>query len=155
MLGAKPLAALSSGLLARKGQARPAMRRPVLGQDLGALPEAEDDLGWNDMGEAPLPPVLAERRALEQEVAAVLPLTEEAPGARTGGRKAAFTLRLDAERHLMLRLAAAARGRSAQLIVTEALDRLLAGMPDVAVLRGQLPADHRLPATNARNARGK
>ena len=38
------------------------------------------------------------------------------------GRKAAFTLRLDGDRHLRLRLANAVTGRSAQQIVTAALD---------------------------------
>ncbi len=47
----KPLASLSAGLLARKGGARPAMRRQPLGSGpapLGAT--GYDDLGWNDMG---------------------------------------------------------------------------------------------------------
>jgi hypothetical protein len=38
-----------------------------------------------------------------------------------------------------LRLASAVRGRSAQLLVTEALDAFLATMPDVDALHGQLP----------------
>ena len=47
----KPLASLSAGLLARKGGARPAMRRQPLGS--GPAPMGSmgyDDLGWNDMG---------------------------------------------------------------------------------------------------------
>ncbi len=47
----KPLASLTSGLLARKGGARPAMRRQPLGS--GPIPSGavvHDDLGWNDMG---------------------------------------------------------------------------------------------------------
>ncbi|MES2493422.1 MAG: hypothetical protein V4579_09110 [Pseudomonadota bacterium] len=54
--------------------------------------------------------------------------------ALAAGRRAAFTLRLDAERHLRLRLACAIDARSAQHLVTEALDRLLADMPDIAAL---------------------
>lgn len=50
------------------------------------------------------------------------------------GRRAAFTLRLDAERHLALRLACTVGNRSAQAIVTEALDRLIADMPGIADL---------------------
>ena len=42
-----------------------------------------------------------------------------------GKAKAAFTLRLDAKRHLKLRLACAVNGRSAQQLVTDALDHLL------------------------------
>jgi hypothetical protein len=49
-------------------------------------------------------------------------------------RKAAFTLRLDAGRHLRLRLATAVTGQSAQQIVTGALDALLASIPEVEAL---------------------
>lgn len=45
------------------------------------------------------------------------------------GRKAAFTLRLDAARHLRLRLACTIDNRSAQQIVVEALDRFLEAKP--------------------------
>ncbi|MBD2842669.1 type II toxin-antitoxin system HicB family antitoxin [Erythrobacter rubeus] len=41
------------------------------------------------------------------------------------GKRAAFTLRLDTERHLKLRLASTMQGISAQALVTEALDALL------------------------------
>src|SRR5512132_4185887 len=48
----KAFASLSSGLLARKGAARPAMRPQGFGQGGAGL----EDLGWNDMGfEAPKP----------------------------------------------------------------------------------------------------
>src|SRR3712207_4302183 len=48
----KAFASLSSGLLARKGTARPAMRPQGFGQGGSNL----DDLGWNDMGfDAPRP----------------------------------------------------------------------------------------------------
>lgn len=47
----KPLASLSAGLLARKGGARPAMRRQPLGSGPAPLNSGGyDDLGWNDMG---------------------------------------------------------------------------------------------------------
>jgi hypothetical protein len=45
------------------------------------------------------------------------------------GRKAAFTLRLDAERHLRLRLACTVENRSAQQLVVDALDRFLETKP--------------------------
>lgn len=54
------------------------------------------------------------------------------------GRRAAFTLRLDADRHLKLRLASAIAGRSAQQLVTDALDRLIATLPDVDTLAAQV-----------------
>lgn len=49
-------------------------------------------------------------------------------------RRAAFTLRLDADRHLKLRLAATMQGVSAQALVTEALDALLAEITDLDAL---------------------
>src|SRR5215218_9597965 len=53
----KPFASLSSGLLARKGAARPAMRPQGFGQVGNGL----EDLGWNDMGFEPPKPVEVER----------------------------------------------------------------------------------------------
>lgn len=172
----KPFASLSSGLLARKGQAKPAMR-PQGFSGFGAVSEAIDDLGWNDMGQpvtpspvvpvpadapaAPVPDVIRQREALKDEfeaplepVAVVAPVpaapkrrsTAKAPVpakiaasvAAAAGRKAAFTLRLDAPRHLRLRLASALANRSAQQIVTQALDAYLKTMPDVEEMAGQL-----------------
>lgn len=122
-----------------------------------------DDLGWNDMGgEAPEQPI--EEAAAPLPPAEVVPLVStvepvevEIPEARVPevvrqqeeiaerfapvrrpareqGRRAAFTLRLDAERHLKLKLACVAKNRSAQQIVTEALDRLIADLPELAHL---------------------
>jgi len=217
---AKPFASLSSGLLARKGAARPAMRPQGFGQVGNGL----EDLGWNDMGfeppkaaEAPrdedhdafgedvvehprahptgLTPVgspvhdqqaeIVERFADESDeagedeidetaellepagdvelaaapeaeveeapapspikvksfvskpaVVAVVPVPAPRRAPRTrvavGSKgKAAFTLRLDPSRHLKLRLACAVDGRSAQQLVTDALDQLLERMPDL------------------------
>jgi len=187
----KPFAYLSSGLLARKGAAKPAMKPQGFGQMGGGHLE---DLGWNDMGfeppkatEAPrdathdafgdevddeprvhptgLTPVhspvhsqhaeLADRLGVEdsdeefdetaepydeaeQTPVAILPTAtpvpyraprpRSAPGSKA---KAAFTLRLDPERHLKLRLACAVNGRSAQQLVTDALDQLLVDMPEL------------------------
>jgi hypothetical protein len=61
----------------------------------------------------------------------------EVPAAKRG-KRAAFTLRLDPDRHLKLRLACTIRNRSAQQIVTEALDALLGGMPDIDKLAAQV-----------------
>jgi hypothetical protein len=179
----KAFASLSSGLLARKGQARPAMRPQGFGLSTGNL----EDLGWNDMGvdagprpasprlptslagpaaSAPIPvevPVVVRQQEeiarefaepVEPEMVAEARI-EPAPKARkakkpvvapkavapvAAGRKAAFTLRLDAERHLRLRLACAVQNRSAQMLVTDALDQLLEALPDVARLAASLPA---------------
>lgn len=54
------------------------------------------------------------------------------------GRRAAFTLRLDVDRHLKLRLAATMQGVSAQVLVTEALDRLLSEFDDLDVIAKHL-----------------
>ena len=159
---------LSPKLLARKGGARPAMRSQVIPLDHlhhGEAYETEDDLGWNDMGDdrpdgaaqddgrfahsadvvpiaaagmqaaeeipADIPAVLEQHRALADRFA-----SEAKPAAK--GRRAAFTLRLDADRHLQLRLASTVLGRSAQAFVTEALDRHLATMPELAELAGKI-----------------
>jgi hypothetical protein len=225
----KAFASLSSGLLARKGAARPAMRPQGFGQ-VGAA--GMEDLGWDDMGfEAPKPaltpvrdenhdafgeelpdhplrnpiaaltpiasPVhdqqaeIAERFAAQDDdeegedengeyvdetaepcdveeveaaaeaiaesqsaavltipVRAALPEPEQAPAparprrprAAPGSKgKAAFTLRLDPSRHLKLRLACAVGGRSAQQLVTDALDRLLEEMPELDSMAERAP----------------
>lgn len=164
MVAVKPLASLSSSLLARKGAARPAMRpqlaldndeQPHLlvgsGQAIPALSREEadlEDLGWNDLGETQAEPV--EKPVIVQQhealAAAVAPFEHEAAPRRrmkagkevrsalAEGRKAAFTLRLDSYRHLRLRLASTLSDRSAQAVVTEALDRYLAGLPEVEAL---------------------
>ena len=214
----KAFASLSSGLLARKGAARPAMRPQGFGGQVGS---GLEDLGWNDMGfEPPKPasaprddshdafgddvadhphrdghagltplgspvhdqqaeivgrlaansddegvefdetvelyeadaeveaeaapaleapaPVAAEIAVPVQAPVSFVPIATPAPRRSTKPRaapgskaKAAFTLRLDPERHLKLRLACAVTGRSAQLMVTDALDALLEGMPEL------------------------
>ena len=61
MSALKPVAGLTSGLLARKGAARPAMRSQLFAS-LRATPAPAsegpdlDDLGWNDMGDDTCPP---------------------------------------------------------------------------------------------------
>ena len=157
MTDPKPIASLSPGLLARKGGAKPAMR-PQLGpmtqfQEATAR-QIDNELGWNDLGEdeaheahsgdaqvimfngaeprlAVVPEVVRQQQEIAQRVSAP-PQTRRS--ALSEGRRAAFTLRLDAERHLKLRLACAVGNRSAQQIVTEALDRLMDELPDVAAL---------------------
>src|SRR5215212_6400339 len=67
----KPFASLSSGLLARKGAARPAMRPQGFGGQAGA---GLEDLGWNDMGFEPPQPAAtpepdAEHDAFGEELA--------------------------------------------------------------------------------------
>lgn len=164
---AKPFASLSSGLLASKGHARPAMRSQGFG-GFDGVNQGLDDLGWNDMGPTdappadplpilavrgdvadavlPVPPVLVEREALKATIES--PAVERSVSVPTATRlrketqhegKAAFTLRVDATRHLKLRLASALTNRSAQDLVTQALDALIDSVPEVATLIAQLP----------------
>ena len=249
----KAFASLSSGLLARKGAARPAMRPQGFGQSGASL----EDLGWNDMGFEPPKPALApvrdedhdafgdelgetplrnplaaltpipspvhdqraeiadrfasygedgedeeyidetaelyvpeaEEAADAQDLdaefvqadepvvaeapvqmpmaktkqAVVLPIRAEAPAkvpatvaaptshrrprAAPGSKaKAAFTLRLDPARHLKLRLACAVTGKSAQQLVTDALDQLLGDMPELDSMAERAPRGKRAGA---------
>ena len=76
---------------------------------------------------------------VKQPVAEHTPVRAKRPrrSALARGKRAAFTLRLDAERHLKLRLASTMRNRSAQQLVTDALDQLLGEMSDVNALAAQ------------------
>ena len=96
-----------------------------------------------------VPEVVRQREAAAQRVAApvpaptlatIIPIKSAAPRrcALTDGRRAAFTLRLDGERHLKLRLACTLANRSAQQLLTEALDSLLDGVPEVGSLAAQV-----------------
>ncbi len=238
----KAFASLSSGLLARKGAARPAMRPQGFGQVGSGL----EDLGWDDMGfEPPKPadgaadeshdafgaeiqplplrnplaaltpvgspvhdqqaeiadrltdcsdeggeeddtaelyeadeePLVAALSAVQpsfdeppadsivdQEIVLVAALpeaprvietlpvaaapsprstsvTRSAPGSKA---KCAFTLRLDKDRHLKLRLACAVSGRSAQQLVTDALDAFLETIPELDSMAGKAPLTKRV-----------
>jgi hypothetical protein len=146
MVQPKPLALPTSSLLARKGAARPAMRI----QDSTDSGPNSDDLGWNDMGGF-VPPVLVERIALKLEIertavakAAVSKATLARIGLEISSRvkngKVASTLRLDSDRHLRLRLAAAVTGKSSQRLVTQALDAFFQSLPEVDALIAQLPS---------------
>jgi hypothetical protein len=140
MFESKPLASLTSALLARKGDARPAMRRTFVPMStVAALPvsiQKDDDLGWNDHGEdVPETPVVQLQERIARSFPAPVPKAPVAPAARE--RKAAFTLRLDSDRHLRLRLASAIAKRSAQQLVTEALDAFLDQQPGLDALVAQ------------------
>lgn len=195
MAEAKPFASLSSGLLARKGDARPAMRRQLNNGHIETSANVQDDLGWNDMGydvnpdhDAPMdydhdmghnplaaavPDVKPEVKAQQDRIAEQLHVQAEetaalyvaaptasvvsiapaksavitsavskakTPRAAPGTKeKSAFTLRLDGDRHLRLRLACAVSNRSAQQLVTVALDAFIASMPEIGALAAQIP----------------
>ncbi len=210
----KPQASLSSTLLARKGGAKPAMRR----QGFTNLPDhtsdhdgdVHEDLGWNDMGydvdpdheahpiehvhhnplagaipnpgsvvrhqqeeiaaklgSKPVEEVVAQKIE-EEPVAAPVPLSisrevqplaensavlaaarnhkretkksRPATKSRTRNAKTAFTLRMDPERHLKLRLATAVKNVSAQQLVTKAVDEYLRSIPELEGLAERIPS---------------
>ncbi len=75
----------------------------------------------------------------------VAPVRSQRPRAAAGSKaKAAFTLRLDPSRHLKLRLACAVTGRSAQQLVTDALDQLLGDMPELDSMAERAPRGKRV-----------
>lgn len=147
MADLKPIASLGPRLLARKGGARPAMRSQA---SILQFQHDSEDLGWNDMGHDPEP--IAEVVPIGTDTSFTAHLPEvvrqqrqmasryegERRSALADGRRAAFTLRVDADRHLKLRLACTIRGRSAQQLVTEALDALLDSLPEVSDLAAQV-----------------
>ena len=173
----KAYASLSSGLLARKGGAKPAMRPQGFTHFGGNI----EDLGWNDMGgevesydhvpssiaaltpapngRTPVepgaasepapepveeltlePPVVVEQqRALEESFAPAElkaePVAEEPVEAEAPAPLPAAKPRL--------RLACAVTGKSAQQLVTGALDEFLSSLPEVEELAGRVPAGQR------------
>ena len=159
-------ASLSPTLLARKGGAKPAMR-PQLGPIPNATAENLEDLGWNDMGEdadtvgtadvvqlkpgktepeaekpeSDEPAVRKQQDALVETIRQDNVKARPAPKRKSAvkqGKRAAFTLRLDADRHLKLRLAATMQGESAQSLVTAALDALLDDIEELDSLAARM-----------------
>jgi hypothetical protein len=207
----KPLASLTSGLLARKGAARPAMRRQPLGSGPAPLTgNGYDDLGWNDMGydvdpvqandtdvridlkavltesmpahnhdaetavdanlQAEKPEVLRQFEELQARIetpvveiaapaASAKPVrrsaVRRAPAEAHQREKAAFTLRLDAERHLRLRLASAIYNRSAQHILIDVLDNYLSALPEIDAMASRVPASPSNRKSTSRTSDGE
>ena len=170
----RPAASLTGSLLARRGGARPAMRRPTLGGVQIGFPSGftadsqSDDLGWNDMGEAPavvpvpiapgriengsdaapVSPAKQQLQSLAEQMSMRLAETKAPKRAQPASlaavaRKAAFTLRLDPDRRLGLRLLSAVSKRSAQQLLVEALDGLIAGNEKVRALADQVKSGAR------------
>jgi hypothetical protein len=145
----KPIASLSPTLLARKGGAKPAMRPHSM--SIPAPSDFTDDsvdheLGWNDMGDhahdAEVVPINRDADARRQQQRLAREFAPQSQRDRQSafaqGRKAAFTLRLDEDRHLRLRLACTAQNLSAQAVVTQALDQFLAENPELSAIAGEL-----------------
>lgn len=113
--------------------------------------ESEDYGAEDDAGEVNYAPLATQPAAAPRKIPAIIAAPEPAPipaprhAARTqrmpvaqAARRAAFTLRLDADRHLKLRLAATMQGVSAQALLTEALDAMLAEFDDLDVIANHL-----------------
>lgn len=135
-------ASLGPTLLARKGGAKPAMRPQLAPLPEMALVDAEklEDLGWNDMGEAgednaPAPKKPAKKAKKRISAKKSKPAVQRA---EKPARRAAFTLRLDADRHLKLRLAATMHGVSSQALVTQAIDALFGEIEDLDALASRM-----------------
>jgi hypothetical protein len=145
MTDSKPFASLSSVLLARKGGAKPAMR-PQVAPLHPHGDEHHEDLGWNDLGEdvpyegAEIVQMVPEVVRQQRTMAARVKQPVSRRSALADGRRAAFTLRVDAERHLKLRLACTVLNKSAQQLVTEVLDRLIDELPEVSDLAERVAA---------------
>lgn len=114
------------------------------------IPNAQSsdaDEGTNADPVEPQSPVIhRQQRRLTQRILAdkrSSPVVSKRPAAKAASntRRAAFTLRLDADRHLKLRLAATLQGVSAQALVTEALDALLAEIDDLDAIAATM-AEH-------------
>lgn len=91
-----------------------------------------------DLQDREIPEVLRQIEQIAWRINRAMPAAE-AP--KPEGRRAAFTLRLDAERHFRLKMAGVVLNRSAQVLVTEALDKYLSEIPEVA--QAQRPAGTR------------
>ena len=139
MSDSKPVASLGPVLLARKGAAKPAMRgksKDQDNQDADLIAAAQEELGWNELEAEGEPEILRQQSALvhhiaDSNIAAIKAAHNSNDLPARESRRSAFTLRLDAERHLRLKLAATVCGESAQKLVTRALDQMLADMPEI------------------------
>jgi hypothetical protein len=105
----------------------------------GANDDPADDISDQ---ESPLVKRQQERLAqqIQGENAAQANPVQSKPARRATktSRRTAFTLRLDADRHLKLRLASTMQGVSAQALVTQALDALLGDIDDLDALADRM-----------------
>ncbi len=102
------------------------VKKPALSADKA---EAEKASGLAIMPS----PQQAEVKAVRTPTPAANPSRPKKPATKSG-KRAAFTLRVDPERHLRLRLACALNNISAQQLVTQALDEFLEKMPEIGAL---------------------
>ena len=74
----------------------------------------------------------------KKKKAAIAKAPAKGANSKACAKRAAFTLRLDTDRHLKLRLAATMQGKSAQALVTEALDVMLSEIDDLDALASRM-----------------
>ena len=103
--------------------------------EAGLVEEDEEYEEEEEVYEAPEPVVHRQQRELVSQIGRPRRVANDE------ARRAAFTLRLDAKRHLKLRLASTVKNRSAQQLVTQALDQFLASIPEVEALAAQVKRD--------------
>jgi predicted HicB family RNase H-like nuclease len=104
-----------------------------LAPNVAMHPTARAEARVDDRQGSEGPLVHRQQQLLAERVLADAPAKPRKPAKRSGtaARRAAFTLRLDTQRHLKLRLAATMQGVSAQALVTEALDAMLSEIDDL------------------------
>ena len=148
----KPMASLSSGLLARKGDARPAVRRAFIALTsitplslASQKVDPREDVEWNAktrVSPKPSPaPISLVVKQLQERIANTLCTPVHDVAGRPAPRpkpRVAFTLRIEPERHLRLRLAKVIGHRSAQQIVTQALDEFLEKQPGLEAMLAEV-----------------
>ena len=111
-------------------QGEAAFEAPPLTIGIPEVVRSRDSLAERiDSPPAPMPPSPLIPLAAHRWARVEKPVSRRS--ALADGRRAAFTLRVDGERHLKLRLACTVQGRSAQQLVTEALDKLLGELPEL------------------------
>ncbi|MDP5102982.1 MAG: type II toxin-antitoxin system HicB family antitoxin [Erythrobacter sp.] len=108
-------------------------------EDLEPDYDSEDEAFYGDdyAEDEAFTSTFSEREPVPQAVPVTTIAKPRVPAVQAG-RRAAFTLRLDVDRHLKLRLAATMQGVSAQALVTEALDQMLAEFDDLDVIANHL-----------------
>lgn len=114
------------------------MTGPEDGESASAELDDEDEAGWADDETAYAPLHDDAPKLTPAPVVAFAASPVRKPHTPAISRRAAFTLRLDPERHLKLRLAATMRGVSAQALVTDALDAMLAEYEELDTIAAHL-----------------
>ncbi len=123
--------------------AQPEEPAAVIAEPVAEVPEVAEVAEGIDVVEPAFEPApfVEQIVAPVREIAVVTPRRAPRPRSAPGSKaKAAFTLRLDKDRHLKLRLACALQGSSAQQLVQAALDAYLADLPGLDAMVDKAPS---------------